>query len=715
MKPLFLVICFFSTGLIFSQTQINGIVQGKDGKPISGVNIYIRNSYDGATSQEDGSFVFSTSENGVQTLIISYISFETLEITKDVLEMKNLKLVLEEDVNTLGAVTISAGSFSAGDQSKVNFLKPLDIVTTASAVGDFVGALQTLPGTTMNAEDGRLFVRGGDAKESLIFIDGIRVFTPYTVSASDSPVRGRYSPFLFDGMTFSTGGYSAEYGQALSSVLLLNTMDEYAEEQTNIGILSLGGNIGHTKKWKTNSLSINASYINLEPYEAVFPDKNDWQKPYEAFSGETVFRQQIGDGLLKFYNAFESTGFALTQKNINAPEGNAIDLNDRNFYSNLSYLETLSKGWNIFAGGSFTYSRTNILFDETGIKDTENDFHFKIKSRKRFNNKFSLNFGGEYFITNFSEQLSLDKGQKILNFNQNIAAAYAEADYLVSRKLAFKPGVRFEHNSYLKDQTLSLRIAMAYKTGKNDQISLAYGKFLQSPENDVLKFTNHLRDQQAEHYILSYERVTSGRIFRAELYRKDYNRLISYDDAASDYRNFSNDGSGYAQGLDLFLRDNKSVKNMDYWISYSLIDSERQYEDYPVSATPSFVNKHNVSIVGKYWVNAIKSQIGISYQYGSGRPYTDKNEAGFLQETAKSYNNVSFNLAYLLSRQKILYIAVSNIFGFKNNYGYRYSNTADSSGMFASEQMSASRDQLFFVGFFWTISSDKMKNQLKNL
>lgn len=154
---------------------------------------------------------------------------------------------------------------------------------------------------------------------------------------------------------------------------------------------------------------------------------------------------------------------------------------------------------------------------------------------------------------------------------------------------------------------------------------------------------------------------------------------------------------------------------MDYWISYSLIDSERQYEDYPVSATPSFVNKHNVSIVGKYWVNAIKSQIGISYQYGSGRPYTDKNEAGFLQETAKSYNNVSFNLAYLLSRQKILYIAVSNIFGFKNNYGYRYSNTADSSGMFASEQMSASRDQLFFVGFFWTISSDKMKNQLKNL
>ena len=78
---------------------------------------------------------------------------------------------------------------------------------------------------------GDYFVRGGDAGETQIFIDGIRVFTPYSPTTNNSPTRGRYSPFLFDGITFSTGGYSAEYGQALSSVLLLSTIDEPDQEK----------------------------------------------------------------------------------------------------------------------------------------------------------------------------------------------------------------------------------------------------------------------------------------------------------------------------------------------------------------------------------------------------------------------------------------------------------------------------------------------------
>src|SRR5690606_10722517 len=206
---------------------------------------------------------------------------------------------------------LSAGAFSAGDNSKVNVLKPLDVVTTASALGDFVGALQTLPGTTTVAEDGRLFVRGGDADETQIFIDGIRVFTPYTPTTNNAPTRGRYSPFLFDGITFSTGGYSAEYGQALSSVLLLNTIDEPDQQKTEISLMSVGAGLGNTQKWHNSSLSINTSYLNLAPYNAIFSDRNDWIKPYEMFAGETVFRKQTHSALFKLYGAFDATNFEL--------------------------------------------------------------------------------------------------------------------------------------------------------------------------------------------------------------------------------------------------------------------------------------------------------------------------------------------------------------------------------------------------------------------
>lgn len=710
----FLIAIFPS--LLLAQTIVSGTVSDNNGIPIVGANVYLEGTYDGSTSDEIGKFSFKTSETGTQTLTVSYVSFEATKITEDVSKMQQLKIQLREDVNSLETVTISAGSFSAGDNSKISVLKPLDIVTTASALGDFVGALQTLPGTTTVAEDGRLFVRGGDAGETQIFIDGIRVFTPYSPTTNNVPTRGRYSPFLFDGITFSTGGYSAEYGQALSSVLLLNTIDEPTQEKTDISIMSVGGGLGHTKKWEKSSLSVNATYINLAPYIALLPDRNDWEKPFETASGEAVFRQKIGGGLLKVYGAFDTSNFELTQEDVNQPEGTRFKLNNQNFYTNASYSEMLNNDWSIFGGGSYTYAKTNVGIDEADIKDVENSAHFKVKLKKRFSNRFKLNFGAEQFVTDFNENYDDSNFSAKLGFNNNISAAFTEADIIFSRKLALKVGVRGEYSEQFKEFTVSPRISFAYKTGKSSQLSLAYGDFFQQPDSDVLKFTNKLEARQTQHYIMNYQYSANNRIFRAEIYRKQYNNLVTYNDEFPDVNTaFLNNGDGYAQGLDLFWRDNNSLKNIDYWLSYSYLDTERKYRNYPIEATPSFANTHNFSAVAKYWINDWKSQIGFSYQYGSGRTYTDLNKPGFLQSKTKSYNSVSLNWAYLISQQKILYVSVNNVFAFKNVNGYQYANAPDVNGNFARRELLPAADQFFFVGFFWTISDDGTDNQLDNL
>lgn len=702
--------------LLLAQTTISGTVMDNKGMPVFGANVYLEGAYDGSTTEVNGNFSFETTETGTQVLIISYVSFEPFKFVDDVTEMKNLKITLREDVNSLETVTISAGSFSAGDNSRISVLKPLDIVTTASALGDFVGALQTLPGTTTVAEDGRLFVRGGDAGETQIFIDGIRVFTPYSPTTNNVPTRGRYSPFLFDGITFSTGGYSAEYGQALSSVLLLNTIDEPNQEKTDIAIMSVGAGLGHTEKWEKNSLSVNASYINLAPYIALLPDRNDWQKPFETASGEAVFRQKIGDGLLKVYGAFDTSDFELTQDDINQPDGTRFMLNNQNFYTNASYSEMLNKGWTIFGGGSYTYGKTKVGIDEANIKDVENSAHFKLKLKKRFSNRFRMNFGAEQFVTDFNENYDDPNVDANLGFNNNISAAFTEADIIFSRKLALKLGVRGEYSELFSEFTISPRISFAYKTGKSCQLSLAYGDFFQQPESEVLKFTNSLEAQHTQHYIMNYQYSANNRIFRAEIYRKQYTNLVTYNDEFPDVNTtFLNNGDGYAQGLDLFWRDNNSIKNVDYWVSYSYLDTERKYRNYPIKATPNFANTHNLSVVAKYWINDWKSQIGFSYQYGSGRTYTDLNEPGFLQKKTKGYNSLSLNWAYLISQQKILYASINNVFAFKNVNGYQYANTADANGNFARRELLPAADQFFFVGFFWTISDDGKDNQLDNL
>ncbi|MCB0468278.1 MAG: TonB-dependent receptor [Aequorivita sp.] len=707
---------FIFPSILLSQNLVSGTVLDNKGIPVLGANVYLEGTYDGSTSEENGKFSFETSETGTQTLTISYVSFEPFTLVDDVSKMKNLKVTLREDVNSLETVTISAGSFSAGDNSKISVLKPLDIVTTASALGDFVGALQTLPGTTTVAEDGRLFVRGGDAGETQIFIDGIRVFTPYSPTTNNVPTRGRYSPFLFDGITFSTGGYSAEYGQALSSVLLLNTIDEPTQEKTDIGIMSVGGALGHTEKWDKSSLSINASYINLAPYTALLPDRNDWQKPFETASGEAVFRQKIGDGLLKLYGAFDTSDFELTQEDINQPEGTRFKLNNQNFYTNASYTKMLENDWTFFGGGSYTFGKTKVGIDEANIKDIENSAHLKLKLKKRFSNRFKLNFGAEQFLTDFNEDYDEPNFAAQLGYNNNISAAFTEADIIFSRKFALKLGVRGEYSELFKEFTVSPRVSFAYKTGKSSQFSLAYGDFFQQPESEVIKFSNNLEAQHTQHYIMNYQYSANNRIFRAEVYRKQYTNLVTYNDEFPDINTtFTNNGDGFAQGLDLFWRDNETLKNIDYWVSYSYLDTERKYKNYPFEATPSFANTHNLSVVGKYWINDWKSQIGFSYQYGSGRTYTDLNKPGFLQDKTHDYNSVSLNWAYLLSQQKILYVSVNNVFAFKNVNGYQYANAPDVNGNFARRELLPAADQFFFVGFFWTISDDGKDNQLDNL
>jgi outer membrane receptor for ferrienterochelin and colicin len=191
---------------------------------------------------------------------------------------------------------------------------------------------------------------------------------------------------------------------------------------------------------------------------------------------------------------------------------------------------------------------------------------------------------------------------------------------------------------------------------------------------------------------------------------------VKYDTELAQFSsNYTNLGKGYATGLDLFWRDNKTLKNLDYWVSYSYLETERDYQNFPESATPNFAPKHSFSLVTKYWINDWRSQMGFSYSFGSGRPYDNPNTTDFLAERTRPYHNLSFNWAYLLSQQKILYVSVNNVLGFSNVSGYQYSNTPNGEGFYDRRAIQPPADSFFFVGFFWTLSKDKSSNQLDNL
>ncbi|WP_435416226.1 TonB-dependent receptor [Polaribacter aestuariivivens] len=723
-RILFLLFTIYQFSLI-AQTTVSGKVTDSKNVPILGANVYLDGTYDGTSTNEKGEFTFKTAETGTQTLVVSFISFETYIKTANVKTLNKLKIKLRDDVNSLDAVVINAGTFEAGEKGKVTVLKPLDVVTTASALGDFVGALQTLPGTATVAEDGRLFVRGGEAEETQIFIDGARVFTPFTPTTNNIPTRGRYSPFLFKGITFSTGGYSAEYGQALSSVLALSTIDEPDQEKTDISLMTVGLGFGNTQKWKKSSFSINTSYINLAPYNAVFKDRNTWNKPFQSANGEMVFRQKFkDDSMLKLYSAYSYSDFDVVQDDINFDNGLRFALQNRNLYFNASYKNKFGNNWKYETAISYTNDNSNIKVIDDQIKSNENSYHFKGKLRKRFSSRFRLNFGAEYFITNYDESYTSTNNNTFdYGFDNNIFASFVETDIFFSKNLAAKVGVRAENSELLNEFTVSPRASISYKSGKNSQFSLAYGQFYQNPNNEFLRFTQKLKAQNTSHLIANYQSVKQGQIFRIEAYYKDYNSLVKFDNNSTNFNDnqpnfnstFNNNGFGFAKGIDVFWRQNGKIKNTDYWISYSYLDTERDYRNYPNAAQPNFASKHNLSIVTKHWIEDWKSQVGFSYQFASGRNYTNPNEAGFLNSQTKNFNNLSFNWAYLIDQQKILYFSVNNVLGTKNIFGYNYKNTPNMNGNFERQARVPNADSFFFVGFFWTISDDNKSNQLDNL
>ena len=717
MKTVFTFIFILSFFFNQSQNSISGTVIDAKKKPVAGANIFIEGTYDGATSAEDGTFLFTTGAVGKQQLQISSLLFETVSVVIDAAVCTNKIFILKESVTTIDAVVISAGTMNTGEKSRVSMLRSLDIVTTAGSNANIVAALQTLPGTNNVGEDGRLFVRGGEADETQTYVDGFRVAQAYGAQTANVPSRGRFSPFLFSGISFSTGGYSAEYGEALSSVLLLNSNDEETENKTEIQLMSVGAGFAKAFKWNKNSVRVNTSYINLAPYQKLIPQNIEWNKPFQSAAGEAIYRRTFENGIFKFYAAFDRQNFDLNQESINSITKNRVNLANNNLYLNSNYYAKLQGGWQLTAGASFGLSSNTIGLNFDNVKNNEYATHLKFKFRKSFSDRIKMSFGSDFFSTKFDETFTAAAGLNFKSgYNASVFATFAEADIFLSKNFATKIGLRYGHNALLNENTIAPRVSMGYKLGKNSTLSLAYGLFTQAPKQDYLKYETDLSSEKAAHYILNFNYSKEKRTLRTEIYFKDYANLVKYNTIAPQFNSdYNNTGTGYAKGLEVFWRDGKSFKNLEYWVSYSYIDTKRDYRNYPSKVTPSFVADHTISIVGKYWINDWKSQLSATYSFATGRPYNNPNENRFMNGKTRDFSNLSLSWAYLISQQKIVYFSVNNVLQTQNIFGYEYANNPNASGVYDRKAITPTADSFFFIGFFWTISADKKDNQLRNL
>jgi hypothetical protein len=746
LKTIILIVLITNLGaLAKAQTVIKGVVKDNKNNPIAGVSIAIKDSYDGGTSDSSGKFSFKTFEKGdkvLQATSVGYKSFEQA-VKLDGTPL-NIDVILKQEINELTAVVISAGTFEASDRKRaVAVLDPIDIVTTASGNGDITGALKTLPGAQQVGESEGLYVRGGTAAETKTFIDGTLVNNFFYSSVPNIAQFGRFSPFIFKGTVFSTGGYSALYGQALSSALILESIDLPDRSSANVGITVLSGSAGlqHLAKDKKSSWGFNYGYTNLGLAFAIIKQKQDYSKVPAFHNLDANFRIKTSKtGILKYYGYFSSNKLAFTNNSIDSLGYlDKFSLGNSNFYHNLFWKENLAKRWKLSAGISYTNNKddinggmqkedktdivlTGLEFKKFNIDNRGNYFNAKLVLEKKLKGLSAVRFGSEYNYSN--DKLiytAYDNQQYPSRLKQNIIALFAEGDVYATNELAVKGGVRLEHSSVLDKTNIAPRLSVAYKIAKGTQASLAYGIFYQNPETKYLPSPSSLTFMRADHYIVQFQKVLNQQSLRIEGFYKKYHNLVKTGQINFRESAIGSSGFGDAKGFEFFWRDKKTIKNFDYWISYSYLDTKRDFLNFPFAITPNFAAKHTASVVLKKFIMPWKTQFNGAYNFSSGRPYYNIRYDGtgykFTDRgTIPNYHNFSFSVNYLPFIGKkdaktfaVYVLQVSNIFNIKQTYGYQYSYNG-----YRKEAIVPASRMFVFIGAFFSFGVDRSDEVINN-
>ncbi len=657
-----------------AQTTISGIVTyGRE--PLAGANVFILGTINGCLTDSLGRFSFTTSQTGEATLKATFIGYEDYTLTADISLMHNLTIQMNKQTTTINEVIVTASTFSFGKSDNFKTMDALDVVMAGNSCGDIVAALQTLPGMQKVGENGKLYVRGGESDECQTFVNGMHVLVPYSTNTENTAVRGRFSPFLFKGINFSLGGYSGEYGQALSSVLPMETTDAATSDKLGVSASLVDWNIGGTKAYQNSSLSFNAALTSMGLYDRLFTQRQEFNRPYRKFSGETQYKKEFNaSSVLKSYVGYD---FTLVGQHI---DGRNLLLKEHNIYANVTHRASIGRGYSLFTG----IANSSVLTDIDDARmvgdhyhNFRNEVHLKAEIRKVCSNVLKVSTGVENYIRNSTMRYDAYHYQ----LNYDILAAHVDAQWRIIPRVFLNASARAE---FMKSDCLLMpRTTLSYIPNKHLQFSLVGGRSSQTIADDYLaQSRGDFTQTTADHAIFSMQYKSDATLLRIEPYWKKYHHLPLSEDGV-----YQPHGYGTSRGVDVFVENHSLVKHLTTTLSYSFNDSERLYLDYTEVQTPDYASRHNLRLTAKYAIG--KTIIGLAESYASGRH--------FPTGTTPHYNSVDVNLTYLLSPKVIVYTSLNNIFGRTNIF--RYDANAN--------PVVPSRDRFLYIGIFVSLKNNK--------
>ncbi len=612
------------------------------------------------------------------------------------------RIILFEAQRSIEGVTISRRRLLpiSGYAPLTSRFTTLDILMTPRALGDILGGLMEDPDAQSSDTDGRLSLQGGAPHESQVYIDGLRLPNPYSLSSKNSSVRSILSPSECKEINLLSGGYSASMGQALSGVVQILSRDTKDVKPGSIISLS---SIGPSFTWglgapsSATKLELSASYTDLSLYDRVMPSAYPYTRSFYSPSLTASLWHDLPQATLKAQLSYTRMGLGY-RPNASLPTFHSRLREDR-YYGRLTYVCSLGTACQLEAGAHTQYSDfsgSSLVSPQDQVLD--HDLYAEARLALKYSGEpFSILGGLDYSWRDYRETYELTGARYQLNFSNHLPVSFLEVSYL-HRGLSLSVGLRGEYASVLKAWSLAPRLYAGYRHGRH-VFSASWGRYTQLPEKEILRFMPELKSSRSEISQLSYSYGDKTPLVQLSLFYKSYQHLTR--SLAEGYpKQFDDQGGGESYGLTLFHKGHLGA--IDYSTSYSYTQARLSYDRYLRPLAPSYVSPHTFRLTAKYWSGALKSLLGCSF-------YIDAGAKGYsydltpIQLPRRSRLDLSWS--YIASKKVLLHLGCTNVLGTTNYWGIEPDPLSPTEGV----RITAPNSRFFYIGCFITLSGKQKK------
>ena len=654
---LFTICTLFAFAAWAQGSTIKGFTyDDSNGEALGYCMIHLEGTSYGAMSDGKGAFIMTKVPKGqyvAKITMMGYVDlYDTITIRKDTTIVKRYTLV--PNTTTIDEVTIKGEGQRREQETRTSVISvtPKDMSKMPAIGGqpDFAQYLQVLPGVISTGDQGgQLYVRGGTPVQNMLLLDGVILYNPFHSI-------GIFSVFDMDIMSSAdvyTGGFGAEFGGRLSSVMDIKTRDGNKKrlsgkvDVSNIQTqLLLEGPIVKLKDDRKTALSFilsgKGSYLN---------------------QAAKVFYPYVGESGLP-YNYLDLYG-KLTLSTLN---GTKLNIFGFNFDDRVNYSSVADYAWDNWGiGANFLIVPGSVpttiegALSYSNYKCSLDDKQFKPKESSM--NGFTFNLTFNYFLGKSLLQVGMD----VVGYNTNYMyhtlwgsqiniedhttdmSVFLKYKYNFRNKLLLEPSFRLQYYYSLGEVSPEPRLAIKYNITKKLRLKLAGGLYSQNlisvtSDRDVVSLFNGFMSSPVSNSLLSDYMINNADTMKGRLqksqhvivgleydplpqltinlegYFKNFSQLIS----TNRYKMFDDENEfiwekGMAYGGDVTVK--YEHKGFYVWLVYSLGWVKRN--DGVITYNPHFDRRHNINLLASYAFGKRRSwQVDFRWNYGTGFPFT---------------------------------------------------------------------------------------------